>query len=110
VIDPRYLIVFFDIPVTSPKERRIANQFRAFLKNNGYEMLQYSVYTRVVGTVSARDTQLRRLSKASPAIGSVECIELTAAQYEARHRYGGSAKKQNETQQLVSSSERILML
>jgi len=42
-----WIIVFFDLPVKKPAQRRAATQFRKFLLKDGYIMLQYSVYARV---------------------------------------------------------------
>ena len=41
------MLVFFDIPVKTKRERRIATAFRNFLLKDGYHMVQYSVYARV---------------------------------------------------------------
>ena len=42
------IIVFFDLPVTTAAKRKAANQFRLFLQKDGYQMLQLSVYSRIV--------------------------------------------------------------
>jgi CRISPR-associated protein Cas2 len=42
-----WLFVFFDLPVGTKVERREATRFRNFLKDDGYMMLQLSVYARV---------------------------------------------------------------
>ena len=42
------IIVFFDLPVTTAAKRKAANQFRQFLLKDGYQMLQFSVYSRIV--------------------------------------------------------------
>ena len=38
------ILVMFDLPVKTKAERRSATQFRNFLVNDGYHMVQYSVY------------------------------------------------------------------
>lgn len=38
------ILVFFDLPVKTKAEKREATKFRKFLINDGYHMLQYSVY------------------------------------------------------------------
>ena len=40
-------MVFFDLPVKTARDRREASQFRKFLLNDGYHMIQFSVYARV---------------------------------------------------------------
>ena len=37
------MIVFFDLPVGTARERKAATKFRNFLIKDGYHMVQYSV-------------------------------------------------------------------
>ena len=41
------VMVIFDLPVVTKMERKLATSFRKFLLDDGFEMLQYSVYTRL---------------------------------------------------------------
>ena len=41
-----WIFVFFDLPVTTKTERRKATRFRKDLLQDGFSMMQYSVYTR----------------------------------------------------------------
>lgn len=43
-----WLFVFFDLPVKTKPERRTATRFRNFLLKDGYMMIQFSVYARIV--------------------------------------------------------------
>lgn len=110
MIDPRHLMVYFDLPAKTSSEKKAANRFRTSLKNNGFDMLQYSVYICSLPSPNAVETQLRRLKKIAPQNGSVECIELTAKQYEARNTFGEKKDNHNGIQSLISGPERILML
>ncbi|WP_374493370.1 CRISPR-associated endonuclease Cas2 [Brachymonas sp.] len=42
------ILVFFDLPVVTKAERRAYSVFRRFLLNDGYDMIQFSVYGRIV--------------------------------------------------------------
>ena len=42
------LLVFFDLPVVSREDRRAYTIFRRFLINDGYDMIQFSVYVRIL--------------------------------------------------------------
>ena len=44
--DALRLVCFFDLPMETPKEKRIYRQFRKELISCGFEMLQFSVYYR----------------------------------------------------------------
>ena len=50
-----WLFVFFDLPVGTKKDRREAGKFRKFLQNDGYDMMQLSVYTGVCRGQDAAD-------------------------------------------------------
>lgn len=75
------LIVFFDLPVTTVTKRKAANQFRTFLQKDGYQMLQFSVYARIVRGRDALQKHYKRLSQHLPEEGSVRCLEVTEKQY-----------------------------
>ena len=55
------MIVFFDLPVKTKNERREATRFRNFLMNDGYHMLQFSVYARVCNGLDAVEKHRVRL-------------------------------------------------
>lgn len=75
------LIVLFDLPVTTEAKRRAANQFRHFLKQDGYLMLQLSVYTRIVRGRDSLQKHYNRLRAALPTEGSIRCLTVTEKQY-----------------------------
>ena len=77
------LLVMFDLPVTSSEERRAATQFRKFLINDGYYMMQYSVYIRICNGNEAAHKHLARLQNKIPDAGSERAIMITEKQYES---------------------------
>ena len=77
------LFVMYDLPVTTQENRRIYQRFRKFLLNDGYDMLQFSVYCRVVNGEDAVDKHLKRLEANLPPKGSVRFLQITERQYEA---------------------------
>ena len=76
------ILVCFDLPVKEPKERKEAAKFRKFLQNDGYHMLQYSVYVRLCNGMDSVQTHKRRIKAELPSHGSVRLIILTEKQYE----------------------------
>lgn len=77
------LLVMFDLPVTSSEERKAATQFRKFLLNDGYYMMQYSVYIRICNGNEAAQKHLGRLKDMIPSEGAVRALLITEKQYEA---------------------------
>ena len=73
--------VFFDLPTSSKKERRMATRFRNFLLKDGFNMLQYSVYTRLCPNRDATEKHMNRVKRNAPDVGSIRLIYLTEHQF-----------------------------
>lgn len=56
------MMVFFDLPVVTRAERRAYTQFRRFLLNDGYDMIQFSVYGRIPQRTDAEEKHSKRLN------------------------------------------------
>lgn len=99
------LIVFFDLPVTTAEKRKAANRFRLFLQKDGYQMLQLSVYARIVRGRDALQKHYTRLQKNLPQEGQVRCLEVTEKQFAGMQMLIGSPrpreKKVNSDQFLL---------
>jgi len=83
--EPRFMriLVFFDLPVATKENRRSYTRFRKFLIADGYDMLQLSVYSRIVNGEDAVDKHLKRLQASLPPEGSVRFLQVTEKQYMA---------------------------
>ena len=92
-----YLFVFFDLPVKTKKERRDATRFRTFLVNDGYDMMQLSVYTRVCRGQEAADKHLTRVEKNLPPKGSVRAMQVTERQFARMKLLVGMPTRQEQT-------------
>ncbi len=90
------LMVFFDLPVVTKEERKIYARFRKFLLEDGYDMLQFSVYCRIVSGEDAVDKHLNRLKKALPQKGSVRFLQITDRQYAAMKVLVGTQTKKEK--------------
>ena len=100
-----WLFVFFDLPVGTKPERAAANRFRNFLKNDGYMMIQFSVYARVCRGGEAVEKHISRLKKSLPSRGSVRALQVTERQY-ARMKILIGEQKKNER----VAKEQLLLL
>lgn len=76
-----WVLVFFDLPVGTPEERKTAAGFRRDLIRDGYIMVQFSVYARPCGTADRVETQVRRLRSRMPAKGEVRGLVISDAQW-----------------------------
>ena len=97
-------MVIFDLPVTTKRERKLATSFRKFLLNDGFEMLQFSVYTRLCPDRDNAYTHLDRIKKNAPRNGSIRMLMLTEHQFADMHIVAGEKSPQelnNIPQQLA---------
>ena len=77
-----WMMVMFDLPVLEKQERKEAADFRKALLDMGFEMCQFSVYTRFCSSHSQYDTYLKRVEAMLPAGGKVNVLQFTDKQYE----------------------------
>ncbi|MDP2822635.1 MAG: CRISPR-associated endonuclease Cas2 [Sulfuritalea sp.] len=75
------LLVFFDLPMVTKAEKRAYVQFRRFLLNDGFDMIQWSVYGRILNGSDAETKHLRRLTDNLPPEGSIRCMTVTEKQF-----------------------------
>jgi len=75
------ILVFFDLPVVTRADRRAYTLFRRFLINDGYDMLQFSIYARILNGRDAEEKHFQRLSANLPPEGSIRVLTVTEKQY-----------------------------
>jgi CRISPR-associated protein Cas2 len=75
------MMVFFDLPMVTRAEKKLYVQFRRFLLNDGYDMIQWSVYGRLLCGVDDEQKHLKRLVDNLPPAGSVRCMTVTEKQF-----------------------------
>jgi CRISPR-associated protein Cas2 len=100
-----WLFVFFDLPVGTKGERRAATRFRNFLKDDGFLMLQWSVYARVCRGDEAVDKHMGRVTKSLPSKGSVRTLQITERQYARMKLLIGESKRSEK----VASNQMVLL-
>ena len=85
-----WILVMFDLPVGTKKERKAANDFRFDLLNAGFERCQFSVYLKFVEGYSQVDTVAKQVANMVPDGGKVYLLFFTDKQYESILRYENS--------------------
>lgn len=76
-----WLMVMFDLPTGTKKERKSASQFRKNLQCFGFDMFNYSVYVRSCITYKIADAQEDRVISVLPENGKVSIIRFTDKQF-----------------------------
>lgn len=75
------LLLFFDLPMKTSKNRSDYGRFRKFLVKNGFIMMQKSVYSRLVANNVVSAAVKQKVSKNLPPEGVVEMLEVTENQF-----------------------------
>lgn len=76
-----WLFVFFDLPTSTKKERKKASKFRKNLLDDGFNMLQYSIYIRHCASSESADVHERRVKGFMNEYGHVSILRITDKQY-----------------------------
>ena len=100
-----WVFVFFDLPVGSKAERYAATRFRNFLKDDGFLMLQWSVYARVCRGDEAVNKHQSRVTKNLPTKGSVRTLQVTERQYARMKLMIGESKRSEK----VAANQLVLL-
>lgn len=95
----------FDLPTNTKKERQESSKFRKFLVDDGYDMLQFSIYVRICKGVDAIDTHKRRILQKLPTKGNIRFLVITNATYQRMENILG-----NLTQSETKKGSRQLLL
>lgn len=75
------IVVFFDLPVLTDRNRRDYRQFRKFLIKSGFLMMQESVYCKLVPNSNIGDSVVENIKKNKPSDGLVQVLRVTEKQY-----------------------------
>lgn len=99
------ILVFFDLPTTTKDHKRAYTVFRRFLIKDGYDMLQWSVYSRIANGIDDAQTHLKRLQNNLPKTGAIRCMQVSEKQFAGMKILVGTKsyqeKKVNENQFLL---------
>ena len=98
------LFVFFDLPVSTKKDRKIATRFRKDLLNEGFTMLQFSVYCRICRGHDIVEREIRRIKAVLPPKGNIRILQVTDKQYGNMQFLVGMPKKEE-----IIASEQLLL-
>jgi len=80
-LNTMWIIVLFDLPTDTPKARKEYTRFRKHLLDDGYSMMQYSVYMRHSASDENALVHVKRVKLALPPDGEVRIIKITDKQF-----------------------------
>lgn len=91
-----WLFAMFDLPVTTRKARKQYAQFRKLLLEQGFSMLQFSVYARYCASEEHAERYRRTIRAALPPEGYVRVLAVTDKQFGKMENYVGEKASEVE--------------
>jgi CRISPR-associated protein Cas2 len=91
-----WVLAMFDLPTESKAERRDYRYFREALLNDGFSMLQYSVYARHCPSEENAIVHEERIKAFLPPDGEVRIITVTDKQFERMRTFYGKTRIEAE--------------
>lgn len=76
-----WVLVFFDLPTETPRERKIYSLFRKNIMKDGFQMFQFSIYLRHCSSRENADVHIKRVKKILPERGHVGIMCITDKQF-----------------------------
>lgn len=99
------ILLFFDLPTESLENKRDYRAFHKFLIQNGFLMMQESVYCRMLLTPGASEAILKLIRKNRPRVGIVQVMTVTEKQFAGMEYITGERHSE-----VLESDERLIIL
>lgn len=84
-----WILVFFDLPTETKKDRRNHAKFRKEIMQDGFVMFQFSIYLRHCNSRENADVHIRRVKRLLPEKGHVGILTITDKQFGAMELFQG---------------------
>ncbi len=99
------ILVMFDLPTVSSAEKREYRKFRKYLIMIGFQMLQESVYSKLVLNTTSANLIMNNIRNNKPSEGSLFMLTITEKQFAKMEVLVG--EKHSE---VIDTTERIIIL
>lgn len=76
-----WVIVFFDLPTVTKRDRRRYTRFRKDIMQDGFELFQWSIYFRHCMSRENADAHVARVKRLLPSKGHVVIMSITDKQF-----------------------------
>ena len=91
-----WIMVFFDLPTETKRERKEHALFRKNLMRDGFTMFQFSIYIRHCASKENMQVHIRRIKKFIPDKGKVGILAITDKQFGDMEIFIGKKETQPE--------------
>lgn len=90
------LMIMFDLPTLTSADRRNYRQFRKHLINDGFLMMQESIYTCILINKQSANLLEKKVSMYAPSKGLVQSMIVTEKQFASMNFLTGKENKSIE--------------
>ena len=91
-----WILVLFDLPTETKKERKIYAQFRKAIMKDGFNMFQFSIYLRHCSSRENADVHIKRVKSLLPEKGHVGIMCITDKQFGMMEIFYGKKLKERD--------------
>ena len=88
-----WVLVFFDLPTETKKERSVASKFRKEILRDGFAMFQFSIYLRHCSSRENAEVHIKRVKRLLPSKGHVGIMTITDKQFGMMELFYGKEEK-----------------
>lgn len=76
-----WVLVFFDLPTETKRDRKAASDFRKNIQRDGFNMFQFSMYVRHCSSSENAAVHVRRVKSYMPEYGKIGILTITDKQF-----------------------------
>ena len=91
-----WIVVLFDLPTDTKQAKRQYTYFRKALLEDGFAMMQYSVYYRHCASKENAEVHLQRMRTTVPPDGEVRLMQFTDKQFSRMEVFSGKRRVRAE--------------
>ena len=89
-----WIFAMFDLPTGTEKQRKAYMRYRKILFNDGFSMIQYSVYYRHCASQDLAQTHIKKVSAEVPPEGEVRFLMITDKQFGNMQIFQGKSREE----------------
>lgn len=91
-----WVLVFYDLPTETKKQRKVAARFRKEIMKDGFTMFQFSIYLRHCHSRENADVHIKRVKSILPDSGMIGILCVTDKQFGAMELFHGTTEHVKE--------------
>jgi CRISPR-associated protein Cas2 len=92
-----WVLVFFDLPTETKRDRKAYADFRKNLQRDGFTMFQFSIYVRHCASQENAEVHIKRVKAILPDYGDVGILCVTDKQFASVELFCGKKEQRVST-------------